>query len=304
MEEGVPVTRSKLRALGAMVLACAGVSLAPPASGAEPTKDECITANESAQALQKDSRLRAAKEQLQICVSKSCPGPVRDDCQQRLDAVAKATPTIVFDAKDALGNAVTAVTVTVDGAPLADHLDGTALVVDPGQHQFAFSAPGMNPLQRAIQIQPGEQNRHESLVLVARPTQAPPLPPPTATATSTAQPPSPETGGSSRMPAYVAFGAGAVGLVVGAVFTGMWFSAKSSGDSACIPRCDAATANDYESKQKTDTAVLALGYGIAVAGAAVGTYLWLQQPADQPATGLHVVPRIGPGWAGLEGRFQ
>jgi hypothetical protein len=66
---------------------------------------------------------------------------VRADCAKRLDEVLRAMPTIVFDVKDRDGHAVTDVSVTMDGAALG-RVDGSAITVDPGQHEFTFLRGG------------------------------------------------------------------------------------------------------------------------------------------------------------------
>ena len=114
------------------VLVLGGVFAAFPAAAADPTKEQCIAANDHAQEFRQAGKLSKAREQLVLCVAQSCPGPVREDCAQRLDEVDKAMPTIVFVVKDASGNDVSGVSVTMDGQPLAAKLTGAAVAVDPG----------------------------------------------------------------------------------------------------------------------------------------------------------------------------
>jgi hypothetical protein len=185
METGMPSTLSRpigrvLRATALLVAACAalpnlgcemirhaqlGTDVAP---SAEPSVDQCATANEHAQTLQRTAKLRQAKEELLVCVARSCPGPVRDDCVERLGEVERATPTIVFVVKDASGAALDAVKVQSDDAILTDHLDGGALAVDPGKHHFTFTAPDGSLMRRDLFIREGEKARHESVVVGGR----------------------------------------------------------------------------------------------------------------------------------------
>ena len=136
MEEAMPVRR-----LGACIVALA-VSATSGTAHADPTKDECINANESAQALRAAGKLRDAKDELTLCVAQSCPGAVRDDCSERLSEVLKALPTVVFAVRSAAGADVSAVRVKVDGVLLTAKLDGRAIPIDPGQHSFVFEARG------------------------------------------------------------------------------------------------------------------------------------------------------------------
>ena len=97
MEEGVLVKR-----VGACIAALALVMTSTTAHAA-PTKDECINANEAAQASRAAGRLRDAKAELTVCISKSCPGPVRDDCTEQLNELQKVLPTVVFAVRGAGG---------------------------------------------------------------------------------------------------------------------------------------------------------------------------------------------------------
>jgi len=296
------LVKSHRRHLGICVLAATtagALTLATPARAADPTKEQCITDNENGQRLQKEGKLREAKEQLLVCIANTCPKPVRDDCADRLRTVDAAQPTIAFDAKDAGGAALTAVTVTLDGAPFADHLDGTALPIDPGEHKLNFQAAGMTPLDQTIVAKAGEKNRHEAIVLsAAAPVPPPPLVPPQPPPT----PPESAHGSMGSVPAFVVLGVGGAGLVAGGIFTGLWASAKHGGDAACVPSCDPSTATMWENKQKTDTIGMAIGYGVAVVGGGVGAWLLLSQPKSPAAAG--VFPRVGLGWAGVEGRWR
>ncbi|MBX3191809.1 MAG: hypothetical protein KF819_32765 [Labilithrix sp.] len=203
----------------------AGMGSVTDARAKEPSKDECISTNEAAQTLRQTGKLREARAQLLVCTAKSCPGPVRDDCAQRLDEVDKATPTIVFAAK-AAGADLSAVRVTMDGSPLAERLDGSPLTVDPGEHTFEFATAGYPNVSRRLLIAEGTKGRQEIVVFAA--TTSPPVapapaaPPITAPSEPFVDAPAAEvSSGSSdgqRTLAYVLGGAGIVGLGLGAVF--------------------------------------------------------------------------------------
>src|SRR5580698_10702647 len=121
----MPIAR---HAFLAAIMLC--VSLAAfPARAADPTKQECVEANDAAQDLRQSGKLRQAREKLAICASASCPSVVRDDCMQRLAELDSAMPQVVFSARDASGNDLVDVKVTIDGAPLVDRLDGSSVKV-------------------------------------------------------------------------------------------------------------------------------------------------------------------------------
>ncbi|HLK36434.1 MAG TPA: hypothetical protein VKU41_06745 [Polyangiaceae bacterium] len=211
-----------------------------PVHAAGPTKDECIDANESAQSLLRTGKLLAAKRKLLTCVAPSCPGPVRDDCSQRLNDVEAKTPTVVFEVRSDADRDLSAVGVTMDGEPLIERLDGTAIPVDPGEHKFAFHADGFADEQRTLVIHESDKNRREHVVLVGAPPPAAPAPPSRATPEGPAPTPTPSSddGRTQRLVALGLGGAGVVGLVIGGTFA---LVAKSTYDHALNQECNGVT---------------------------------------------------------------
>ncbi len=159
------------RASGLLVLLAMLTSAT--ALAAPPTKEQCIAANEAVQYLREAHKLREAREKLLLCVSEACPGPVREDCAQRLDEVAKATPSIVFDVKDASRQRrVGDVKVTMDGQPLAGNA-GAAVELDPGEHTFVFEAAGLAKVEKKFVVVEGVKGRREVIRLgSAKPPEA------------------------------------------------------------------------------------------------------------------------------------
>ena len=258
------------------------LAFSPPATArADPTKQECVTANDQAQDLRQAGKLHAARAALAVCIATACPGPVREDCAQRLVELDAAQPELVFSAKDAAGNDLDAVRVTVDGAPFADKLDGAAVDVDPGEHVFRFEAADGAATEKTLVVREGEKRRMVAVVLGL-----------------------PEGHGSStRWGAYAAFGTSGVGLVVGTVFGVMALGTKSSLDTACgssrtgCPRGQVSTLS-------TQAWGADIGLGVAVAGAAVGTALLLLTHDTSSRRSAGVFPWIGLTSAGIGGRFQ
>ncbi|MGH7438132.1 MAG: hypothetical protein ACRENE_20810 [Polyangiaceae bacterium] len=306
-------------------------ALADEAGGASaaaaPSKDECISANESAQDLQAKGKLRAAKEKLAVCVSATCPAVVRQDCTQRQADIEKAIPTVVLVAKDAAGKDLGAVRVTMDGHVIAESLGGTALAMDPGEHHFAFEAAGFPLLEKTLVLAPGDKDRREFVVFngvqpagAAAPTQpaaaagpaaaapvtAAPSPssPAPAAAAGPSAPEAPHNGKTQRLVGLALGGAGAVGIVVGGIFGVL---TKTSYDHAitseCGPNagfanpkaCSPAGVQDVQSAHDDGT-IATVGFvaGLALLGG--GAYLYFTAPK---ASAVGVSPVIGPGVAGL-----
>jgi hypothetical protein len=262
------------------------------AVAAEPTKAECVAANSAAQDLRTAGKLREAHVKLALCISASCPGPVREDCGERLRDLEKATPSIVFEAKDGAGNDLSAVVVIMDGQPLAKKLDGAALVVDPGEHTFTFEADRLPTVEKKLVLREGEKERRERVTLGDASAKKDGLVGPTS-----------GNKAPSRVPTIVAFSACGVGLIVGIVFAGLW-----SGDPCATgSTCTEADKSAHESKLTAYSAAMAVGFVVAGAGAVTGTILLLTSSGaptmTHPTSALQVKPTLGFGWAGIEGSF-
>jgi hypothetical protein len=292
----MPVTRF-VGALAVCVLLSPSAALA-----AGPTKQECVAANEAAQDLRQAGKLRQAREKLLVCVSEACPGPVREDCAQRLNDVNTAMPTIVFEVKDPSGNDVSAARVSMDGQPLVDRVTGSAVSIDPGEHRFAFDdANGQAHVEQTVVVREGDHDRHIRVVLRAARTETTPTSAP-STPTEAPQPETPAStpaGTTQRLIGLVVGGAGVAGLVVGGIFG---LVSKSTYDNAVHRECSSPPKNcSSQGAQDGQTAisqamVSTVGFiagGVLLAGGAV---LYLTAPTSDS---IAVAPAVGTNGAGL-----
>jgi len=260
------------------------------AAAAEPSKQECVAANEAAQDLRRVAQLREARTQLARCVSISCPGPVREDCAQRLSEVDAAMPTLVLVAKDTHGNDLSAVSVTMDGQPFAETLAGRALQVDPGEHRFVFEGAGLPPAEKVIVVREGDKNRQVAVVLRRELAEANP-------ANGTAAEDAPDDG-SRRVVAFGLGGGGIAGLVAG---TTLGLMAKSTYDHALQIECSGPKActqmgvddgRSARSLASGSTVAFVVG-GLLLAG---GVAVYLTAPK---AGSVSMSPAVGTHAAGL-----
>jgi len=281
-------------ALGALLIPSA-------AAAANPSKQECVAANEAAQDLRRAGKLREAREKFALCVAQSCPGPVRDDCAQRLDEVTRAMPTLVFEAKDGSGNDLSAVQVRMDGQPLADRLEGTAVQVDPGEHHFTFTdADGLTRVDKTVVVREGDKDRHVRVVLGAA---APSMSQgePSEHHETAANGPSAD-GSSQRTIGLALGGAGVVGLVVGGIFG---LVSKSTYDHALQSECGNNPSNcSTQGAQDGQTAhsqatISTVGFVAGTVLLGGGLALYLTAPK---AGAVAVSPTIGTSTAGLSVR--
>jgi hypothetical protein len=268
------------------------VVAAPTIAVAEaPTKQECAAANEAAQDLRRAGKLRGARARLAMCTAASCPGPIREDCAQRLKEVEAALPSVIFEAKNAAGHDLSDVHVTVDGAALLDKLDGTPVVLDPGEHHLSFEAEGLATTEDTVVLREGERNRRVRITF-------PPLAS-SATKEAAAVAPAPEQSHLQRDLGISLGAAGIAGVIVGAVFGVV---AKSTYDNALQSECggdpnhcssqgaqDGRTAHS----QATVSTAAFIGGGALLAG---GATLYFTAPKSGD---LSVAPTVGTGGAGL-----
>jgi hypothetical protein len=259
-------------------------------AAAAPTKGQCVDANTQGQELQRGGRLAEAREKLRICADAACPSIVQSDCNMRLNDLDKVQPTIAFAGKDPSGADVSAVTVTMDGKPLVDKLDGTPVPVDPGQHTFTFTVAGQPPITRTLLVVEGERGRREVVVL------------PGATATTTSAPssapqPAPTASvggmGTQKVLALVAAGIGVVGVGIGSAFGLIAMSKKSDAQTSCPNQC--ATPDGVNKWKDAGSAadVSTIGFivgGVGLGGAAV---LWFTAPGGGGGGGTQVGLGVG-----------
>jgi hypothetical protein len=286
--EGRVLIKLATLTLGLTLLGMAIVS--PAASADEPTKQECIAANEAAQGMRQAGRLREARSKLSTCMATSCPGPVREDCGQRLEDLQRAIPTVVFDVKDAAGHDLLDVALSIDGHP-AGTAGVTAVPLDPGPHAFRFETADAPAVDKRIVLHEGEKERRVVVVIGKAPAVAPvapseregggnaqPSPPPLG---EKAEPSTTGQGDVQRMAGWLTGGAGVVVMGVGIAVA---LAAKSAYDGA--PGCSGTqcTTSDGIDASNSARGTGNVATGVFVVGAAAttaGVVLWLTAPRQQ-----------------------
>jgi hypothetical protein len=288
--------------MAAPLAAAAAMTLAGTPRAADPTTGDCLAASEKSLTLRNEHKLRAARAQLLVCASRTCPADIRKECTRRVDQVNGSIPTIVFGAKDGAGNDLAAVKVTMDGEVITEKVDGTAISLDPGAHTFTFQAAGQPLLTKQIVVREGEKERREMIQLGRRPAEA--LPP------AVAAPAKPEASspplGNQRVAALVVGGVGVVGLVVGGAFGGLSISKHGQAESACPnPGCPTQDGVDLWNAARLDGNVSTAALVVGGAALVVGVALWITgappaKPLDTPKSGTTQVG-MGPGSITLGG---
>jgi hypothetical protein len=203
--------------------------------------------------------------------------------------------------------------VTIDDVPVRTEALGIERLVDPGPHVFKASADGYRTATQQITIPEGgtqsvtltlqKETGVPAGAAVAPLPAAATAPPPAATSPET-----PSTGGGSGMKtaAFVSFGVGGAGLIMGAVTGGLAISKHSTLAGECKNGTCSSQDSSELSSYHTVGALSTVGFIVAGVGAAAGVTLFLLAPKgapSAPATGLRVTPFVGFGSAGAVGSF-
>jgi hypothetical protein len=287
-----------------------------PAKGApHPPKGEsaCATAFASAQERERSGHLREARELLLTCAKATCSKVLRQACRTKFTQLdSDDIPTIVPFVADDAGAPRVDVQVRMDGELLTSRLDGQALPVDPGMHEFSFSTDsGVFETQKILIVQ-GQHNRQISVLLhspdkgvqkeaVAAPVAqaspvetkaAPDRPASAAPSPHQTEPevPSPEgrsEGGKSALP-YVLGGGGLAGVAAGAsvVYLGKTDASSVAADVA-----------------------IGVSVGVGVAALIVATWVFAsprsseEKPPNRTAYVLDVQPTPSGAFASVSGAF-
>jgi hypothetical protein len=304
------------RVFAVMVVALGPICVSSVARAGDPTTADCLAANDKSITLRNQHQLRAARSELLVCAASNCPADIRNECSRRVSEVNAAIPTMAFEAKDTSGNDLSAVKVTMDGVPLAERLEGSALSIDPGEHSFVFETAGQPAVTKRFIIMEGAKDRRE-LITFGNPEapvaagQAPPMaaPAPLSPALPSYEPasPAPDTtssGKTARILGWTATGLGVVGLGLGAVFEAQRSSKLDDRAKVCASGTNCAPGSQARINALTDDARSASTLGVAsfvVGGLLVagGLTLVFTAPSGRPSGSATLLPVVLPEFQGL-----
>ena len=145
-------------AAGAALLLCARPGESQP-SGKSKERRACETAYRNATQLEQSAHLRQAKDLLLSCAKSTCGSTLRQRCTVRYAQLESDIPSVVPLVTTEAGEPRVDVQVTIDGEQLTPRLDGRALPVDPGLHEFSFTADGAVISTQKVMIVQGQRNR-------------------------------------------------------------------------------------------------------------------------------------------------
>jgi hypothetical protein len=238
----------------------------------------CAAAYRSAQEQEESNHLVEATELWLACTKPTCATPLQRACMAKHAQMQLDIPTIVPMAIDAKGAPWLDVQVKMDGEQLAAHIDGRAIAVNPGMHEFTFIADGNVISTQKILVAQGQRNRMVSVSL--RPEKGADQPEGSLVAgagTDAAADTSPKT----HIPglSWALGGVGLVGIGGYALLT-TWGRKDNDKLGQCSPACPQSTVDHIHKLYMG--ADISLGVGIAALGAAYWAYA-LKRSANEEA---------------------
>jgi hypothetical protein len=187
-----------------------------------------------------------------------------------LKRLETSIPSVVVAGIDAGGRDTTQISVRIDGQLAAPELQSTAIPLNPGQHEFEFTARD-GAVQR-VSLVLREAEKHRRVIADFRPPSLPAVPEESGVQTESSGPP---------VMAWVLGGVGLVGLGSFAYFASSGRSIENDLDE-CKPNCEGQ--EDRISDMRTRYTIGDISLGVAVVSLGVGAYLWLSHtPSGAPA---------------------
>ena len=118
----------------------------------------CQIAYQTGQEREQAGRLVEASQLFNQCAEESC-GATWQDCIVRGTRLSSAVPSVVPLVVDEKGDPRTDVQVKMDGQVITSQLNGRAILVDPGTHEFSFSTSAGVFASKKVTFAKGERNR-------------------------------------------------------------------------------------------------------------------------------------------------
>jgi hypothetical protein len=252
---------------------------------------DCAAAYEAAQTERQLGHLKAAAHQAMSCSRATCNQTLVQECIALFEGIQAEMPSMVFSARRADGGDLVSVRVEMDGQPLLDHLEGKAVSLDPGAHEFKFIAEGFEPKTIAATARVGDRNRLVEVVFGEVPVAAPAAPPPPAL--DPGPPPAAKVDRGAPVATYVLVGVSAVALG-----TFGYFKLTALNDD-CSPACNPEDVDDVRAKDNLSWIAL----GVSAAAATAATILYFATDDSETASQMGFGPTPGGAAAHFRARF-
>jgi hypothetical protein len=127
-------------------------------AGSKEEQHACVAAYKTAKSHEKAGELRAARELLVQCAKPACNEFLRQECTTTYNRLESDIPSVIPVVTTEAGEPYTLADVRMDGELLTSKLDGKALSVDPGTHEFSFSTGSDVFASRKLLVSQGQRN--------------------------------------------------------------------------------------------------------------------------------------------------
>lgn len=254
------------------------------ASAASRAQRQCARTFENAQEQALDGKLVEAAEMFEGCAQRHCGRALKRECTRALRRIRRDLPTVILSFRSHDGEQMDDVRVMMDGSPLTESIDDSAIPVNPGFHTFAFETTDGRRVEKLQTVRRGDKE----LPILAE-AEGPPAPAPSEQAASAATAPEtidmefeeqPELSESSgSLAPYIVAGASIV-VGVGA-FIGLRVLANSK--YADLPKCYPDCSLSQIEEVQTFYTASNLSLVAAAAGTGVGAVMWWLQQGDDEA---------------------
>jgi hypothetical protein len=121
--------------------------------------DVCAAAFTAAQQRQQSGDLVAARQLYERCADEGCGVEVWQSCMTGEIKLHSEVPSVVVAVSDHNGEPLVDVKVEMDGRLLTSKLDGLALPINPGTHEFLFFAGKEAFAPQTVTVGVGDRNR-------------------------------------------------------------------------------------------------------------------------------------------------
>jgi hypothetical protein len=184
--------------------------------------------------------------------------------------------------------------VRIDGRKLDDALVGVDNPLDPGTHRIEVTTPGRTPEVREVTLLEGDRKEVAIEVVALEATPAPePVAPP-------APPPVAEKETALGAPAIASFATAGAGVLLGTISGSIALGKRSDLEAACEADCP-PSMRDTLSAYRLHRTLSYVGFGVALGGAALGSYFLLSGTDAETETSVSM--GVSPASVLIRGRF-
>lgn len=255
--------------------------------------NDCAQKFESAQTLRKDGKLKAAAEALIACSQPNCPTFIAKECTAIYSEVQSSLPTYTLRATEGRDKLITEVRVYLDGELISEAIDGRAVPIDPGVHDFRFVAKGKPEQSTKVLVAEGEKNKIVSVDFAPPEERAAPV------AINVTEPVTPVDLGKERksgppLGAYILGGVGLAAIGAGVVLRVVADKDFDDAERSCAPSCSQSKTDSIDMKYNLSMASFAVG-GAAIVGAGV---IWLVSGSGSAGPSTTHALSLKPTWRG------